>query len=299
MACFDPQLAFRTPAGVVTRREPSDVTGCKPLRIPCGRCIGCRVRIARDWAIRCQLELDDHDAAAWVTLTYDEDHVPRPRPGAIETLVKSDLSGYLKRLRARVYPRQVRFFGTGEYGGQTQRPHYHVIIYGLPQSERHLEASWSFGYVRVDPVTPATIAYTAGYAQKKIAQAASFMLPQPIVCPDPSEDVSDPETGEVIGEGIRIWRYQQPFRLASRRPGIGGSARRHVASWRRSAIWHGKEVPVPSYLHAAWKAVASESDVKDLEAELAEYTPRTRAQREVAERLAQLKYEQQTRRRSL
>ena len=299
MACLHPRVAWRNPSGVLARKEPGDVSGWTPLRLPCGGCIGCRVRRARDWAIRCQLELQEHDCAAWVTLTYDEQHVPRPFDQAVPTLRKADLSAYIKRLRARVHPRQVRFFGVGEYGEQGNRPHYHVIVYGLPREERHLEGAWTFGFARADPVTPASIAYTAGYAQKKIAQAAAFTLPQPFVCEDPSADVVDPETGEVIAEGIRIWEFEQPFRLPSRRPGIGAAARRHVGSWRRSAIWRGQEVPVPRYLHAAWEAVASESDLKDLERELSALEPRTPRQREAAELLARVKYEHQTLRRKL
>lgn len=45
--------------------------------IPCGKCIGCRLAYSKTWAMRCMLEAKDHENNEFVTLTYDEEHVPK------------------------------------------------------------------------------------------------------------------------------------------------------------------------------------------------------------------------------
>lgn len=107
--------------------------------IRCGHCMGCRIDKSREWANRCIMELQDHKDAYFLTLTYDEEHVPRtsfkdPETGVEQpslTLVKKDLQGFIKRLRKRVEPDRIRYFACGEYGPKTQRPHYHAIVFGL------------------------------------------------------------------------------------------------------------------------------------------------------------------------
>ena len=46
------------------------------VELPCGQCEGCRLTYSRRWADRCMLELQSHTDAWFVTLTYDNDHVP-------------------------------------------------------------------------------------------------------------------------------------------------------------------------------------------------------------------------------
>lgn len=254
------------------------------LSVPCGGCIGCRTRKARDWAIRCSLELREHERAAWVTLTYDDGHLVRPFPDAIATLYKPHLSAYVKRLRERVRSRQqkVRFFAVGEYGDRTHRPHYHAILFGVAPDERHLRGAWPFGLIDADEVTPRNIAYTAGYAQKKLRPGVQ----RPV-------EYVDPDTGEVF-------EWQEPFRLVSRNPGIGGAARRFARSWRTTAIHNGKPVPVPRYLHNAWREQATDDEIAQLEVERWQsMPPLTFEQREAGEVIAQAQHRLNTERRSL
>jgi hypothetical protein len=51
-------------------------TFTKWSEIPCGYCEGCRIARSREWANRCMMELEYHKSAYFVTLTYDDDHVP-------------------------------------------------------------------------------------------------------------------------------------------------------------------------------------------------------------------------------
>lgn len=93
---------------------------------------------SRQWANRCMLELEYHQDAYFVTLTYDDYHVPRsyyPDPDTGEaqlslTLQPDDVTKFLKRLRFNT-GQQFRYFYCGEYGPATWRPHYHLIIFGL------------------------------------------------------------------------------------------------------------------------------------------------------------------------
>ena len=46
------------------------------VKVPCGKCIGCLLDRSRMWADRCMLEMQYHESNLFVTLTYDDVHVP-------------------------------------------------------------------------------------------------------------------------------------------------------------------------------------------------------------------------------
>lgn len=172
------------------------------VEIPCGKCIGCRLEYSRQWANRCMLEMEYHKSAYFVTLTYNDEHVPRvyyPDPDTGEamkalSLRKRDLQLFMKRLRKSFPQCHIRFFAAGEYGSGTFRPHYHLILFGLelddlqlyktsPQGFRYynspsLQRCWSvfdddrcvspLGFAVVADVSWETCAYTARYVMKKL-----------------------------------------------------------------------------------------------------------------------------------
>lgn len=72
--------------------------------LPCGRCIGCRLEQSRQWATRIMHEAQLHEHNSFVTLSYDDAHLP---DGA--SLVLEHQQKFLKRLRRRL-PQQIRFF---------------------------------------------------------------------------------------------------------------------------------------------------------------------------------------------
>lgn len=241
MPCFHPLQAWRTNSGdVVLSKEPKDGNY---LRLPCGNCIGCRTDRAQAWALRCQLELQQHNAAVFATLTYDDEHKPL-------TLDKRHVSAYIKKIR-KEFPNKLRFFASGEYGETTNRPHYHAIIYGASQLQApRLEEAWTQGHVRVDQATPANIAYTAGYCSKKIGYRRL------------SHERIDPLTGEV-------YTWQPPFILMSRNPGIGAHARdQYINAWRLYAIKDAHKMPVPRYFKNRWKDQATPQQIEDLQREI-------------------------------
>lgn len=211
------------------------------LFLPCGTCVGCQLSRARSWAVRCSLELSQHSRASFVTLTFQDRYVP-------PSLRRSDITWFVKRLRKMLPPRSVRHFCCGEYGDLTYRPHYHALLFGTEDRSVIEEAWGGRGWATVSEVTPARISYVAGYCAKKVGFFG-----------EASERV-DRSTGE-------IYRYQPPFLQMSRRPGIGGESRKYWRSWRDAAIWGGRKVPVPRFLHASWDEHASVSEKADLERE--------------------------------
>lgn len=72
-------------------------------------------------------ELDSHKDNVFVTLTYDDCHLPENG-----SLRKDHLQKFFKRLRRDLpVDYKIKYFACGEYGDKTDRPHYHSIIFGL------------------------------------------------------------------------------------------------------------------------------------------------------------------------
>lgn len=168
------------------------------IEIPCGHCIGCRLQKSRDWANRMLLESKEHKENWFLTLTYDNEHLPPANETVIDyttgeigdspihPLVKRDLQLFLKRLRKQQafdFDNKIRFYACGEYGSKTFRPHYHLIVFGLHlddliqngQNElgqpyfisKTIGELWTYGFHSVAPMTWETCAYVARYVTKK------------------------------------------------------------------------------------------------------------------------------------
>uniref|UniRef100_A0AAU8B8R0 Replication initiator protein n=1 Tax=Dulem virus 158 TaxID=3145635 RepID=A0AAU8B8R0_9VIRU len=234
MSCYRPILAYKSKTvnpengkSHIIFSYPQSPGKYEPVHLPCGQCLGCRIEYSRQWANRCMLELQDHDSAYFCTFTYDNDHVPRsyyPDPETGEalpslTLRKRDFQLLLKRIRKHFPDDRIRFFGCGEYGGETFRPHYHVILYGLHLNDLQvyktvreggqlytyynspsLSRCWldsdgnPIGFVVVGAVTWESCAYTARYVVKKLKGKDS--------------------------EFYRLHNIEPEFSLMSRKPGI-------------------------------------------------------------------------------
>ena len=148
------------------------------LKIPCGGCLGCRMMRSSAWAMRGVYEAREHDANSYITLTYDDEHLPENG-----SLCKKDFQDFMKRLRKAFPDAKIRYYYCGEYGPDKSRPHYHAAIFGLqfddlePWSEREgiitytsqkLADLWGNGFVTVGEVTYESLAYIARYVMKKI-----------------------------------------------------------------------------------------------------------------------------------
>lgn len=142
---------------------------------PCGQCIACRLNKVRDWTIRLMHENKFHKHSVFLTLTYDNDHLPKD--GSVH---KEDVQNFMKRLRN--YRSGVRFFACGEYGEKYSRPHYHLIIFGLDVKDPlfkgkvydnkskgyYLKSNlWKNGNMYIGDVTYSSCRYVASYVNKK------------------------------------------------------------------------------------------------------------------------------------
>lgn len=235
MSCYGPLIGFfskKLNAGgkrsiVFDVRKSFDG---QRLYIPCGKCVGCRLLWRRQWAVRCMHEKRLYTDSCFVTLTYEDARLP-----AHGSLVMRDLQLFMKRLR-KVRPVGLRFFGCGEYGATTFRPHYHLLLFNtffpdarfwkLSETGENLYKSaelrglWNHGDNVIGAVSARSCAYVAGYVLKKC--------------------------GPPVDYGVR----EPEFRLMSRRPGIGFDwfLKFNVEAYKSdSAIMDGREVGLPRY----------------------------------------------------
>lgn len=187
-----------------------------------------------------------HPANSFVTLTYDDAHLP-----ADGSISKRALQLFLKRLRIgldRGSGPSVRYFGCGEYGDRRGRPHYHVIVFGwFPGDARtwrqqrgnvtyrsaFLETVWPFGQVETGRVTPQSCGYVARYAMKKLTGDRAdefYRRPHPLT-------------------GV-VYQVMPEFGLMSRRPGLGSGwfDKYHMDAFPSDfLIVDGKKRNVPSF----------------------------------------------------
>lgn len=185
MPCYHPILAYRG-------RRTNPETGKRPLvfnptdgftdlteKLPCGKCIGCRLEKARQWQVRILHEAQLHEKNCFVTLTYSPLTLP---PGG--TLVKRDLQLFMKNLRYKM-GEGIKYYAVGEYGPKMDRPHYHLCLFGVDFDDKTmwkykprldkclyrsktLESIWQKGYSSCGSLTPDSAGYVARYIQKKI-----------------------------------------------------------------------------------------------------------------------------------
>lgn len=151
----------------------------------CGQCITCRINRRRMWTARIALEAACHPYSSFVTLTYDDAQLP-----ANGSLSKAHWREFTKGLG-------YRYFGCGEYGSRTLRPHYHVLVFGAEPllMESVASARWSKGFISVRPYAQAHPAYLAGYVVKKLNKSSDPRLPASSMLPE--------------------------FAMMSKRPGVG------------------------------------------------------------------------------
>lgn len=245
MPCFHPNDAYqdgkrRLFFGRVVR---GDVY--RTLKLPCGQCVGCRLRRSAQWAVRCVHESRMHEFSSYVTLTYDDKYLPYD--GSLQYKGEHGFQRFMKRVRRR-FGNNVRFYMGGEYGDENGRPHFHAILFGVFFRDRkfhmyspsgaplytsaELSRLWPFGFVTVGDVTFESAAYVARYVMKKVNGDAAFE-----------------HYKRVTSDGEVIW-LKPEFNKMSLKPGIG-------APWfekygkqvfpRDEVVVGGRKMGVPRY----------------------------------------------------
>lgn len=160
--------------------------------LPCGQCIGCRLNHAEGWAIRMVHEAQRHEENSFLTLTYNDEHLP-----STKNLSYRALTLFIKRLRRQLsktrYNQKWKYYAVGEYGENFSRPHYHIILFGFDFSYKlrykgiensktlsfvknekpyfkstFLNDLWGQGHCDIGEVNYNTCMYVAKYVTKKV-----------------------------------------------------------------------------------------------------------------------------------
>ena len=134
--------------------------------VPCGKCMGCRIKRTEEWAIRILDEASYYKTSTFLTLTYSDEYLPEDG-----SLRKEELVLYIKRLRSRLDGREIKYYAAGEYGEKNGRPHYHLILMnvGMKKDFEVMDKAWSKGHIYVRPVVAETVRYVTAYVQKKLS----------------------------------------------------------------------------------------------------------------------------------
>lgn len=248
MSCYHPLIAVPKNKLTENKKQGYNVIGAAEnydtmdlhflapdgyIKVPCGKCIGCRLDKSREWADRMLLEYDHTKKAVFLTLTFRSEEMAKKigidpeysirdhlcyddGEKKIYTILKTDSQKFMKDLRGRkeFEDKKLRFFSCGEYGSKRDRPHYHFIIFGITKEDFGniilcgfnkfndpiyrsplLEEIWPYGISSIEDTSWKTFAYVARYVTKKLNGPLSA----------------------IYAEENKV----QEFCLMSRRPGIG------------------------------------------------------------------------------
>ena len=202
MSCLDPRIAYQ--AGL--NENGKKYVRFAPIRfewsineyrkrygdnlflMPCGKCVGCQLDKARDWATRCVLESQYYDEGCFLTLTFDDVHYPGNV--SIATLRKIVVDNFIEKLRDDGI--KLRYFGCCERGSITKRLHFHVIIFGYKPKDMvfykvgsngdflynssYLQSKWDKGFIVVGDLSYQSAGYVARYTMKKVDDDGSFIF---------------------------------------------------------------------------------------------------------------------------
>lgn len=167
--------------------------------VPCGRCYPCKMRRVSAWSFRMMKEAERSRSAFFITLTYDNDHVPISPNGFMTLDLPSKQDGRYKCSHMQLFIKRLRrgndanskwplkYYYCGEYGSETLRPHYHMILfnatienllgikyasayeYGTLNLDGKTEFkcdAWPCGHVTIGDLSMASVGYTLKYISK-------------------------------------------------------------------------------------------------------------------------------------
>lgn len=200
-----------------------------------------------------------HDENSFITLTYNDEHIP-----ADQSLNYSHYQKFMRSLRKKT-KKKLRFYMCGEYGEEKGRPHYHAVIFGHAFREdryywkktngghvlyrsKTLEQLWKYGDSNIGDVTFESAQYVAGYVTKKLNGDGENKYYK----------IFDVETGEIIPQF-------KEFSRMSLKPGIG-------RPWLQlywdevkegKVIVNGKEATAPKYYRKYFKQTNYYQDINE------------------------------------
>lgn len=155
----------------------------RPVPIPCRTCECCRADITAQWKDRCKYEFGKYGVGAFVTFTYDDDHLYYADGFDRASLNYEHFHKFMDSVRHRIKKptekmkkclvRSVpdfKYLAVGEYGDRFERPHFHCLFFGLDfhECKDFLRGSWKYGAIEVDPIKPGAFGYVIKYVQKQV-----------------------------------------------------------------------------------------------------------------------------------
>lgn len=157
-------MKCHAPLNIVNPRTPDDRTN--RIEVPCNKCAACLETRRGEWTNRIIHEQENSTGAQFITLTYEDDKLTWGE--SHPTLVKSDLQKFFKILRKNIHPDKIRYYAVGEYGTNTLRPHYHVILFNLNINKiDEIHKAWKHGHTHIGEVNRASIHYVCKYHLNK------------------------------------------------------------------------------------------------------------------------------------
>ena len=138
-------------------------------QVPCGKCLECLKLRVNSWFVRLMAEYKSASSALFVTLTYDDEHLPFSDNGLMcldykhTQLLWKDIRN--NRRGTDLEGQKFKYFLVGEYGSKAHRPHYHAIVFNVKPDE--IIDTWKHGHVDIGNVTEASTYYTLKYALKR------------------------------------------------------------------------------------------------------------------------------------
>ena len=205
-------------------------------------------------------EAQTHTHSWFLTLTYDDEHLPHggtldpEHPRAFIRSLRDDVKDQWEKHGPRSHygSPNLSYFLCGEYGDKYLRPHYHIVLFGPDLLDRYrldhrgdppvwesglIADHWEHGLHEFSTVSMGSASYVAGYVRKKVEQQNDPYLYERVFPAD------HPFAGEVIN-------VQPEYATMSRRPAIG---KRWIAkNWRQVyprdyVVTDGYETKPPRY----------------------------------------------------
>lgn len=233
--CYNPQFI------TIKRKNPDGVVWLDGKRyVPCGNCVQCISQKSLEWAYRCMEEAKQHKDNCFITLTYNDMFLPSGG-----TLVRKDLTDFIKRLRKYLEPVRIRVFYSGEYGRRGKRPHYHLIVFGWSPKDRFF---WQYD-------KSGSILYRSPTIEK--LWRADYYDPDSFAHSRVSMGFSS--VGDLTFESAKycakyLQKLQPPpegclpaFVGQSNRPGLGFASIKPEILLDGGIFLNGKSIPVPRY----------------------------------------------------
>lgn len=140
------------------------------IEIPCGQCLQCRKKKARDWMIRLMIEVTNDGNARGFTLSYSEEAfielVKIAKSDSANTIAKLSVKRFRERYREK-YGKSPKHWIVTEIGSRnTKRLHLHGIIW-TKIDNKEIERLWKYGnVVEGKKVTRRTTKYMTKYMTK-------------------------------------------------------------------------------------------------------------------------------------